>query len=71
MLYTARKAYERLNRSVGINKIRKLMKSGEIVSFVEGGKYVTTETNLDNYWKKKIVIAELEAERKKKWLSKN
>jgi cytochrome b subunit of formate dehydrogenase len=47
------------------------MKSGEIISFVEGNKLVTTEKHLDNYWKKKIVKAEIEAERKKKWLSKN
>lgn len=65
MLHTVKSAYNFFNRSIGINKIRNLMTSGDIPSTLIGNRWVTEEKHLLR-WKNEQFISNTESIKKKK-----
>ena len=49
MILTVKQAHEKLNKAVGINQLRMLMKDGAIKSQWLGNKLITTEKDI-NLW---------------------
>ncbi len=49
MILTVKQAHEKLNKAVGINQLRMLMKDGVIRSQWLGNKLITTEKDI-NLW---------------------
>ena len=49
MILTVKQAHEKLNKAVGINQLRMLMKDGVIKSQWLGNKLITTEKDI-NLW---------------------
>lgn len=54
MLYSVKQAYEYLNRSIGINQLRDLMRRNVIRSTWVNGRLITTRDELDNFCKSLI-----------------
>lgn len=46
---TVRDVYKYLNGTVGINRVRNLMASGQIISTLFGNKYVTEQVHVDRF----------------------
>jgi len=49
LILTVKQAHEKLNKAVGINQLRMLMKDGAIKSQWLGNKLITTEKDI-NLW---------------------
>lgn len=57
MLYDAKAAYVFFGKTIGLNTVRNLMITQEIVSFKQGKKYVTTAAELNKYVASKMARA--------------
>lgn len=69
-LYSVTDAHKFFGGNIGINKIRTMFIKGEIPSWKEGNRYVTTEKHLAFWLRKKSVEAEMLSETIKKEVNK-